>query len=53
MTLYISVTKDISAMKLIEIIDKKVNLQFDNSKELFQIEISFLLIRIKQKYVFI
>ena len=34
MTLYISVIKNINAMKLIEIIDKKVNLQFNNSKEI-------------------
>ena len=34
MTLYISITKNINAMKFIEIINKKVNLQFDNSKEI-------------------
>ena len=34
MKLYISVIKNINAMKLIEIIDKKVNLQFDNSKQI-------------------
>ena len=34
MSLYISVTKDINAMKLIEIIDKKVSLQFDISKKI-------------------
>ena len=34
MTLYISVIKNINAMKLTEIIDKKVNLQFDSSKEI-------------------
>ena len=34
MTLYISVIKNINAMKLIEIIDKRVNLQFDSSKEI-------------------
>ena len=34
MTLYISVIKNINAMKLIEIIDKKTNLQFDNSKKI-------------------
>ena len=43
-TLYISVTKNINAIKLIEIIDKKINLQLDNS---------FLLIRIEQKIAFI
>ena len=32
--LYISVTKNINAMKFIEIIDKKVILQFDNSKKI-------------------
>ena len=34
MTLYISVIKKINTMKLTEIIDKRVNLQFDNSKEI-------------------
>ena len=34
MTLYISVIKNINAMKLTEIIDKRINLQFDNSKEI-------------------
>ena len=34
MTLYISVIKNINAMKLIKIIDKKINLQFDNSKKI-------------------
>ena len=34
MTWYISITENIDAIKLIEIIDKKVNLQFDNSKEI-------------------
>ena len=34
MILYISVTININAIKFIEIIDKKVNLQFDNSKEI-------------------
>ena len=34
MTLYISVTKNINALKLTEIIDKKVNLQFDSSKKI-------------------
>ena len=34
MTLYISITKNNDAIKLIQIIDKKVNLQFNNSKEI-------------------
>ena len=34
MILYIFVTKDINAMKFIEIINKRVKLQFDNSKEI-------------------
>ena len=34
MTLYISVTKNKNAIKVIEIIDKKVNSQFDNSKKI-------------------
>ena len=34
MILYISVTKNINAMKFIKIINKKINLQFDNSKEI-------------------
>ena len=34
MILFISVTKNINAMKSIEIIDKKINLQFDNSKKI-------------------
>ena len=33
MILYIFVTKNINTMKFIEIIDKKINLQFDNSKK--------------------
>ena len=32
--LYISITENINAMNSIKIIDKKVNLQFDNSKEI-------------------
>ena len=34
MTLYISVIKNINAMKLTEIIDKRINLQFDSSKKI-------------------
>ena len=34
MILYISVTKNINAIKFTEIIDKKINLQFDNSKKI-------------------
>ena len=34
MILYISISKNANAMKLIKIINKKVNLQFDNSKEI-------------------
>ena len=34
MILYNSVTKNINAIKFIEIIDKKVNLQFNNSKKI-------------------
>ena len=34
MTLYISVIKNINAIKLTEIIDERINLQFDNSKEI-------------------
>ena len=34
MTLYISVIKNINTMKLTEIIDKRINLQFDNSKKI-------------------
>ena len=34
MILYISVTKNINVIKFIEIIDKKINLQFDNSKKI-------------------
>ena len=34
MKLYIFVTKNINTIKLIEIIDKKINLQFNNSKEI-------------------
>ena len=34
MILYIFVKKNINAMKFIEIIDKKGNLQFNNSKEI-------------------
>ena len=33
MILYISVTKIINTIKLIEIINKKINLQFDSSEE--------------------
>ena len=32
--LYIFVTKNINAIKFTEIIDKKINLQFDNSKKI-------------------
>ena len=34
MILYISVTNNINAIKFIEIIDKKVYLQFNNSKKI-------------------
>ena len=54
MTLNISVTKNINAMKFIEIINKKKSIcSLTIRKKLFQIENSFLLIRIEQKYAFI
>ena len=34
MTLYISITKNIDVIKMIEIINKRINLQFDNLKEI-------------------